>query len=47
MNKVILSVAKDLSASKTFDCYADLEILRFTQDDKQQSSHKHPRLGRG
>ena len=43
MNNVILSVAKDLSASKSFNLHTNLEILRFTQDDKQQSNHKQLR----
>ena len=47
MNNVILSVAKDLATSKSFNRHTNLEILRFTQDDKQQPNHKHPRLGRG
>ena len=35
MNNVILSVAKDLPASKIFNRCVDLEILHFVQDDKQ------------
>ncbi len=46
MNNVILSVAKDLATSKSFYHHTNLEILRFTQDDKQQSNHKQLRLGR-
>ena len=46
MNNVILSVAKDLATSKSFYHYTNLEILRFTQDDKQQPNHKQLRLGR-
>ena len=35
MNNVILSVAKDLPASKTFNRCVDFETLHFVQDDKQ------------
>ena len=45
MNNVILSVAKDLATRKSFNLHTNLEILRFTQDDKRQSNHKHLRLG--